>query len=149
MSILSFVLLVSIFDQSNCLISVKVLEWIYHAELYAKSMRKQYFHQNINDVLCFTIQFAFFLCYSIYYFQHIRSFFFVPGILDTSPFATIFCALIIYLDFDAELFCWWPLCSLHGQSIVMIATNVFFSLIITVFGLEIALARVIIVSFGE
>jgi hypothetical protein len=38
--------------------------------------------------------------------------------------------------------------SLHGQSIVMIATNVFFSLIITVFGLEIALARVIIVSFG-
>ncbi|KAF7829021.1 protein S-acyltransferase 10-like [Senna tora] len=39
--------------------------------------------------------------------------------------------------------------SLHDQSIVMIVTNVFFSLITIVFGLEIALARIIIVDFDE
>lgn len=40
-------------------------------------------------------------------------------------------------------------CSLHGQSIAMIVTDVFFSLIIIVFGWEHVLAWVIIVDFGE
>lgn len=38
--------------------------------------------------------------------------------------------------------------SLHGQSIAMIVTDVFFSLIIIVFGWEHVLAWVIIVDFG-
>lgn len=41
------------------------------------------------------------------------------------------------------------MCSLHEQSIVKIVTNVFFSLITIVFGLERALDREIIVGFGK
>ncbi|KDP42819.1 hypothetical protein JCGZ_23761 [Jatropha curcas] len=50
---------------------------------------------------------------------------------------------------NVEQVLWTDLARLHALSIAMIVTNVFFSLIITVFGLEHALVREIIVDFGE